>query len=307
MVALTTDHRCTAPNHVVQFYADDEDLAGGVVPYLAEAIDAGGTAIVIATETHRRIFAARLPHAGDRLVLLDADEAMHTLLIDDRVARHRFDKLIGERVRQAADGAGPVHAYGEIVAAMWADGQVNAALELEGLWNQLGRELDFSLYCAYPAAMMAAEGDAEAVQEVCRRHSGVVGTVVAPGTAIAEESARTFVASGRGPADARRFVADVLAAWDGADLSDDAAVIVTELATNAVLHARTEFTVTMTRRPDGVIRLAVRDASLLPPRQRQAAPLDGSGRGLRLVEAMSAGWGAEPLADGKVIWADLRK
>ena len=308
MVALTTEHCCTAPDHVVQFYGDDVELAAGVVPYLAEAIEAGGLAIVIATETHRRIFAAGLPDAGGRLVMLDADEAMHTLLIDDRVARHRFDKLIGELIQEATAGGQPVHAYGEIVAVMWAEGQVNAALELEALWNELGQAHEFSLYCAYPTPMMTAESDLDAVEEVHRQHSAVVGTVLLPQPATpADEAARMFAASGRGPADARRFVAEVLSGWNRPDLSDDAAVIITELATNAVLHARTEFTVTMSRRLDGTIRIAVRDASLLPPRQRQAAPLDGSGRGLRLVEAMSAGWGAEPLADGKVIWADLRK
>jgi hypothetical protein len=309
VVALTTDDRCTAPDHVVQFYGADEELAAGVVPYLAEAIDAGGVAVVIATETHRRLFAAQLPGAGEHLVMLDADEAMHMLLLDDRVARHRFDKVIGDLVRAAADGGRSVHAYGEIVAVMWAEGEVNAALELEGLWNELGRELEFSLYCGYPTAILGGDADLDAVHQVCREHSAVVGAplVLPTPNGSLDEAARTFAATGRGPTDARRFVAEVLAGWARRDLTDDAAVIVTELATNCLLHARTEFTITMSRRPDGTIRVAVRDASLLPPRQRQAAELDGAGRGLRLVEAISAGWGGEPLADGKVIWADLRK
>lgn len=308
MVALTTDHCCTAPNHVVQFYGDDEELAAGVVPYLAEAIDAGGLAVVIATEAHRRIFAAQLPEANDKLILLDAGEAMNTLLLDDRVARHRFDKLIGELVREAVADGRQVHAYGEIVAVMWAEGHVNAALELEGLWNELGQELEFSLYCAYPTATVTAGADLDTVESVCRQHSAVIGAPLLPPcpAGSAEEAMRAFAATARGPADARRFVAETLGEWDRADLADDAAVIITELATNSVLHARTGFTVTMSRHPDGTIRVAVRDASLLPPRQRVAAPLDGSGRGLRLVEAISAGWGAELLADGKVIWAELR-
>jgi hypothetical protein len=119
------------------------------------------------------------------------------------------------------------------------------------------------------------------------------------------ELACTFPWSGWGPAEARRFVTGTLAAWGRADLIDNAAVITTELATNAVLHARTEFTVTISRRPDGTIRVAVRDASLLPPRRRQPSALDGSGRGLGLVEAIAAGWGSDVLADGKIVWAQL--
>ena len=118
--------------------------------------------------------------------------------------------------------------------------------------------------------------------------------------------ARAFPWSGLGPTDARRFVTDTLNAWGFAALVDDAAVITTELATNAVLHARTGFTVTIARCPDGAIRLSVRDASLLPPQLRHPSVLDGSGRGLGLVAAMASGWGTDVLADGKVVWAQLR-
>ena len=287
-------------DHVVQFYGHDDELAAGVVPYLAEAIDAGGVAIVIATEAHRQAFAAGTDLTGEaagRLILLDAAEAMDTLLVDGRLAPHRFDKLIGELVREIGAAGSPVHAFGEIVALMWAEGHVRAALELEDLWNGLGREVDFKLYCAYPVAWMGAEGDAEAFPAVCAQHSAVVG----PPSALA----RTFAWSGAGPAEARRFVTDTLVAWSRTDLVDDAAVIITELATNAVLHARTGFTVTISCRVDGAIRVSVRDASLLPPRLRRPALFDGSGRGLALVAAIATGWGIDVLADGKVVWAQL--
>jgi anti-sigma regulatory factor (Ser/Thr protein kinase) len=118
--------------------------------------------------------------------------------------------------------------------------------------------------------------------------------------------ARTFTRDGRGPADARRLVIETLLAWGYPDLVDDAAVIASELATNAVIHARTDFTVTIARLPGGTVRVAVRDASRNPPRPRQPMPLEGSGRGLRLVEAIAAGWGVDFLADGKVVWAWLQ-
>jgi hypothetical protein len=190
---------------------------------------------------------------------------------------------------------------------MWADGHVNAALELEGLWNGLAREASFSLYCAYPLASIEREGDVDAFHQVCHHHSAVVGAPVAlPRLEAAPlEVAATFDWNGRGPADARRFVTRTLAAWGYAHLVDDAAVITTELATNAVLHARTGFTVTIGRRPDGAIRVAVADASLTPPRQRRAGLLEGSGRGLGLVEAMAVSWGADMLPGGKVVWAQL--
>jgi hypothetical protein len=317
-VSLTTDHLWAPHDHVVQFYGRDDELVESVGRYLAETIEAGGVAIVIATEAHRRAFAGHLAagidpvraHAGaaptgGSLVMLDAAGTMAALLVDGRLAPHRFDKLIGDPVREAAERGRPVRAYGEIVALMWADGHVTAALELEGLWNGLGLEGEFSLYCAYPLATVEGEGDA--FHEVCRQHSGIVRSPVAlPRLDEApRELARSFVREGRGPADARRFVVETLFAWGHADVVDDAAVITTELATNAVIHARTDFTVTIARLPGGTIRVAIRDDSLVPPRPRRPLPLEGSGRGLGLVEAMATGWGADFLADGKVVWAQL--
>jgi MEDS: MEthanogen/methylotroph, DcmR Sensory domain len=311
VVAVTSDVHSAPHDHVVQFYGHDDELADGVVPYLAEALDAGGVAVVIATPAHRAVFAARLSAlgielgasgegwspSGGALVLLDAAEAMDTLLINGRVAPHRFDKLIGGLIHEAAAGGRVVRAYGEIVAEMWAAGNVAAALELEDLWNRLGREADFSLYCAYPLTMMEAEGDVVAVHQVCRQHSAVLDPPASP--------SRTFAPGMRGATEARRFVNSTLAAWGRVDLVEAASIVATELASNAVLHARTEFTVSLSRGVDGSVRVAVRDASPELPAPRQAQPTDGSGRGLRLVEAFAAGWGADPLPDGKVVWARL--
>ena len=316
-MALTTEHVSAPHDHVVQFYDRDEDLAAGVVPYLADAIDTGGVAIVIATEAHRRAFAAGLagepagaPAAtGGSVLWFDAAEVMQALLVDGRLVRHRFDEVVGEVVREAAARAAgrPVRAYGEIVALLWAAGYVTAALELEDWWNDLAREADFSLYCAYPLATLDGEGDAEALQVVCRQHSAVVGRAVELPRLrpVPLALARTFLPVANAPTEARRFTTDTLVAWSRGDLVDDAAVVVSELASNAVVHARSEFTVTVARAADGGIRISVRDASPLLPRPRYAAALAGSGRGLGLVTAMATDWGTDELAHGKVVWADF--
>ena len=313
-MALTTEFWPQAPHgHVVQFYDRDHELVAGVGPYLAETIRSGGVAVVIATEGHRQAFAAWLAAAGvdpeaagATLVMRDAREAADALLIDGRVAAHRFDKVIGDLVREAAGSGRPLRAYGEIVALLWADGHVRAALELEELWNQLGREVDFSLYCAYPRSWVEAEG--EAFHEVCRRHTAIVAPPVSrlPAQTVPCELEATFGWSGLSPGQARRFVTGTLTAWGCGHLVADAALVATELATNAILHARTGFTIVLTRRPEGTIRIAVRDASRVRPRPRRAGPSDGSGRGLRLVETLAAAWGADHRPDGKVVWADLR-
>jgi anti-sigma regulatory factor (Ser/Thr protein kinase) len=90
-----------------------------------------------------------------------------------------------------------------------------------------------------------------------------------------------------------------------ADLADDTALVVTELAANAVLHAQTGFTVDLAAGPD-VLRISVRDAG--PPGAAgpglPAAPLHGLGA----VDALASRWGVETLGhSGKSVWVELHR
>jgi hypothetical protein len=102
---------------------------------------------------------------------------------------------------------------------------------------------------------------------------------------------------------ARVFVTERIASWAGDAVATDAAIVIAELGSNAVLHARTPFTVALSCRADRV-RIAVRDAAPLP--DAGGGPLTPKpGHGLDLISKVARGWAAEPLADGKVIWAEL--
>jgi hypothetical protein len=72
--------------------------------------------------------------------------------------------IVGTLVTQArGEGqARQVRVFGEMVALLWADGDRNGALVLEGLWNELTRRLSFPLLCAYPASFFSTEGDSVA-------------------------------------------------------------------------------------------------------------------------------------------------
>jgi hypothetical protein len=112
--------------------------------------------------------------------------------------------------------------------------------------------------------------------------------------------------------DARRFVAQTLA--DAGDVADDAALLVSELATNAVIHAGSEYTITI-RRHGSVVRVEVADGSAATARRCHYSPTSGTGRGLGMVEDLASGWGVVELdgggrdgrreGDGKVIWFEL--
>ena len=113
-------------------------------------------------------------------------------------------------------------------------------------------------------------------------------------------------ASRRAPRLARRFVATTLAAWDLRSLHDDAQLVVSELVSNAVIHApgpdsyRLELT-----QLGGSVRLSVADGSPRAPVMRTDDDGRPGGKGLRIIEALSAAWGHEPDHMGKRVWADL--
>lgn len=115
---------------------------------------------------------------------------------------------------------------------------------------------------------------------------------------------RSFEHSSRAPRDARHFVVDILKQWGEAALAYDAAMVVTELATNAIVHARTGFTVTVSRSCDA-IRVSVRDGLPAPGPDLAALLPPAAGHGLGLVAAVACQWAAEPLPDGKRVWADI--
>jgi len=118
------------------------------------------------------------------------------------------------------------------------------------------------------------------------------------------EAARSFEKSDRAPRDARHFVVDTLQQWGEAALAYDAAMVVTELATNAVVHARTGFTVTVSHAADA-IRISVRDGRPAPGPDIGELLVPAAGHGLGLVAAVARHWAAEALPDGKRVWAEV--
>ena len=105
--------------------------------------------------------------------------------------------------------------------------------------------------------------------------------------------------------EARHAVTEQLVAWHCEPLRDATALVVSELVTNAVLHARTPLEVSLLREPDGV-RVSVTDGGEGLPQTHPTLGLGTTGRGLLLLEALALSWGVEPLPEGgKTVWAVL--
>jgi anti-anti-sigma regulatory factor len=103
----------------------------------------------------------------------------------------------------------------------------------------------------------------------------------------------------------RATIAAACGAWRLAHMADRAQLIVTELVSNAIVHARTEMKLQVVLR-DPYLHIALADGSRRAPRRLPGGGRAFGGRGLILVETLSAGWGSTPTRDGKVVWATLR-
>ncbi|HVF06068.1 MAG TPA: ATP-binding protein [Frankiaceae bacterium] len=108
------------------------------------------------------------------------------------------------------------------------------------------------------------------------------------------------------PARARRFVAETLAEWGVEDGRDDALLVVSELVTNALLHARTPMVVTLVDAGAESIVMCVSDGSRQPPQERHFSLESGTGRGLRLLQSIAIEWGVDDDEHGKTVWCRIR-
>ncbi|MDH6440244.1 anti-sigma regulatory factor (Ser/Thr protein kinase) [Streptomyces sp. SAI-144] len=120
-------------------------------------------------------------------------------------------------------------------------------------------------------------------------------------------AAWTFPADPGAVRAARTAVRNRLAAWNLDGLADIAALLVSELVTNALRHATGPIGVRLVRPEavDGVLLVEVSDPLPDPPRERIAALDDESGRGLQLVAHAARRWGTRPGVTGKTVWFEL--
>ncbi|MBY8882111.1 ATP-binding SpoIIE family protein phosphatase [Actinacidiphila acidipaludis] len=131
-----------------------------------------------------------------------------------------------------------------------------------------------------------------------------VALMLARARAVSEDSMASwdFAADLEAVAHAREATARQLADWGLEDLAFTTELIVSELVTNAVRHARPPIGLRLIK--NGVLVCEVCDASPTQPRMRRARTTDEGGRGLFIVAQLSSRWGCRYGRDGKTIWAE---
>lgn len=170
--------------HVVLFYRDEQELTERVSEYLLPAVQDGGAAIMVAPPDHRRSFDRHLAGAGVDVAAArargcylapDARETMRGFMVAGWPDPGGFWQAISPLLRRAAKAGQPVRVFGEMVSLLWDAGLIDAAIEVEAMWNELAGQYPFSLLCAYPAQPASCAHHHDALTEVCSVHTQVIG------------------------------------------------------------------------------------------------------------------------------------
>ncbi|MDQ2911738.1 MAG: ATP-binding protein, partial [Chloroflexota bacterium] len=168
--------------HLVQYYEKEGFLYDRVTDFMSDGLRGRDAAILIATRAHRDGVEARLrgkgvdlPNLtqGGRYHALDAQETLARFMVNGSPDKHRFENAIGPVIRTARSGDRRVLAFGEMVALLWAEGNRDAAIRLEELWNDLAREEAFALLCAYPIKHFDDSSHAKPFADINDAHTWV--------------------------------------------------------------------------------------------------------------------------------------
>jgi hypothetical protein len=169
-------------DHVVQVYENDAvflDLLNG---FVSGGLQVGDSVIVIATAEHLRILNSKLQEAGFNLgmlklanqyIALDAEMLLSKFMVNDWPDENLFMHEVTTLIDRAKTGNRQVRAFGEMVAILWAKGQVGATVRLEQLWNKFCATEAFCLFCAYPESGFTQDAS-ESLMHICGAHSKMI-------------------------------------------------------------------------------------------------------------------------------------
>ena len=187
VVTLTPSQNIkVAHPHEVGFYSDDRWFLQDVTKFIGTALKAGNAAIVSATESHRNSLLQSLKAYGldigaaieqGRYIASDADDMLATFMLHGKPDPTRFMTAFGNVIMTAAKAAkveNPrVAIFGECVHLLWAQGNPEAAIQMEQLGNQLANKYDIDILCGYSVDGFHCMMDDHIYERICAEHSAV--------------------------------------------------------------------------------------------------------------------------------------
>jgi DNA-binding NarL/FixJ family response regulator len=178
--------RETTHFHEVSFYPDDASFLLGFTHCIESALEAGNAAIVVATESHRKSLLQSLQADGvdiaaaikqGRYIPVDVAEILSAIMVNHLPDPVRLSNVAGnliERAAKAATGKRPrVAVCGECPLTLWAQGEAEAAIQLEHLWDGVAKTYDAAVLCGYVLKSSQREQEPDVYNRICAKHSSV--------------------------------------------------------------------------------------------------------------------------------------
>ena len=180
-----------AGDHFVQFYQDEAAFEGTLAAYCATGLRRGETVLVIAAAARLTTLRDALCAEGDvdgaerfgRYLPVESESLLARFMVGGMPSAERFARVLGEILEPRGQEVRKVRVFGEMVAILWEQGECEAALRLEELWNDLIQARRLMLFCAYPQRLFGSGRlkDGGGMERICRCHSHVLpmGTAAA--------------------------------------------------------------------------------------------------------------------------------
>ena len=171
--------------HVVQIYENDDVFLDLLSGFVSGGISAGDSVVVIATASHLESLDGRLKDLGHKVgalirtaqyIPLDAEQTLSRFMVNGWPDETLFNYVVSDVISKAKENGRQVRAFGEMVALLWAKGQVGATVRLEHLWNKFCENEAFCLFCAYPKTGFTQDAS-ESVMHICGAHSKMIAGV----------------------------------------------------------------------------------------------------------------------------------
>ena len=171
-------------HHEVQFYSTDSVFLESFARFIATAMRVDDPVIVVATKPHREGLVQKLEAEGfdvdgamrqGTYISLDAADMLSTIMVGDMPDLARFLEGLCGRIESAAGAAKKEHPRivlsAECVGLLCAEGNTNAAIQLEKVGNELIQTHNVDILCAYPLSGFHGVEDDLAFRSICAEHT----------------------------------------------------------------------------------------------------------------------------------------
>ncbi len=180
-------------DHLLQIYDNEPAFLNSLEGFAGSGFLAKQSVIIIATETHAKVLNSRLTTQGfdinkliaeDQYIVLDAEELLQNFMVNGMPEEKRFMKLAAGIVHRAKKAGRKVRAFGEMVAILFAEKNIEATIALEALWNKFCSKENICLFCAYPKKGLGGQQ----LERICCEHSKIISGATGPSTQVLYKS-----------------------------------------------------------------------------------------------------------------------